>query len=205
MPATAPLLRGGRLQGGVKPPPCAAACLSLSHCISLSLSVQILQEQTLAEGVHRRLPLCDARRSPSLAPSSPPCRAARSGERNRPGIACVARAALFFLTAGRRSPSPLPVLWCAPVLSIVSIVPRVRMRSSPPLFPSLALPETDALRRCSSAAARLVAGAAPMSSWMRRHQFVVARALVFACACSFLLGVIGNGRLRARRRNPLRR
>ena len=73
----------------------------------------------------------------------------------------------------------------------------------PDLFPSLALPGTDARRRCSSAAARLVAGAASTTSWKRRCPFGVARITEIIRARLILLGAFGNARLLARRsRSP---
>ena len=135
--------------------------LSLSHFISLSLSKKSLKHLTLAEGARLRFLLCDDRHEPPSIASSSPCPSVPVGERNRRGGARAARTIVFFLTAGRRSPSPLPALWCPSFLAVTTHASRVRMRSSPNLFPPpvrlgsslcrypFAVAAARACRRCS--------------------------------------------------------
>ena len=155
----------------LKPPPCAAT-FPLS---SVTLLINFSLTQTLAERTRRRFPLCEARRSLPWVASAPPCPAAPPGKRNRAGMACGARALPIFLAAGRRSPAPLPARWCPSFLAVTAHASRVRMRSFPSLFPSRFLPGIHLRRRGCSAAARLVAGVAPMTFWKRRRPGLVAR------------------------------
>ena len=125
----------GRLHVGIQLPIDLWSLPSLSpfEFLSLSPSVPIffLQNRNPSQGARRRLRLCGAHLEPPCVASSPPCRAASSGERTRQGMAGAARAIRFFLAAGRPPPSTLPSFGAPSFLAMHAYASRVRLCTSP--------------------------------------------------------------------------
>ena len=179
--------------------------LSLSPCISLSLSLMFFPNRNPSLGLASKFARSKARFALWFAPPPSSCRACHFCARNRAGRACAELGAPFlFLGPGgvhrrfRASQAPS-------FLSESVHASRVWLRSSPSLFPSLSLPGNAVRRRCCSAAARLIADGAPVTSRKRRHPRWVARVAVTPRVWLVRLIALGNARLRLAGAVPLRR
>ena len=156
------------------------APLSLSLHLSLSL-FKFPQRPNPSRKLAVEFGHCEALRASSTVPPSPPCRSCRPRARNRGGRTGLELGfPILFLNSGgcRRQIRPPR----APsVLAVDEHASRVSRGSSQHRFPLPSSPGTGARRRCSSAAAGMHTGVAPVVSGKRRRHFVVARVVVGVC------------------------